>query len=330
MSRIRLDRSQQPVPNTRLSIGTRITARDDRPDPTWIERLKKTAVEESSSATLSVVIPAKNEADSLPQLVEEVVKTLRALCKGPAGLELKRLVGFEVIIVNDGSTDETKRVLNTLGALYSELRSIHLSSTLGQSAALIIGFQAARGEWIATLDADLQNDPADLATLWHALGMATNVVLGWRVRREDVWSRRTTSFFANHIRNAILGQSIRDTGCSVRLMPRDVVLNLPRFQGMHRFFGPLCLRHGCHVVQVPVNHRPRIHGRSHYNVWNRSIGVIADLIGVAWLSRRAVPQTNSPAIRTTPIGSCSFQESAQEHGNPFAPRPLIDSGVMNQ
>ena len=147
------------------------------------------------------------------------------------------------------------------------------------------GIRAARGNWIATLDADLQNDPADLIRLWRAL-VGYDGVLGWRVKRQDVWSKRVISYWANLVRNKALGQSIRDTGCSVRIFPRDVALRLPAFNGMHRFFGSLLLREGCHLVQVPVHHRPRSHGRSHYNFWNRSFQVVIDLLGVIWLMHR--------------------------------------------
>jgi glycosyltransferase involved in cell wall biosynthesis len=231
------------------------------------------------------VVPAKDEAASLPRLVEEIVRAVRPLC-GDKGGEAARLSGFEILIVDDGSTDRTARVLAELAGAYPELRPLRLRSNVGQSAAIAAGMDAAQGDWIATLDADLQNDPADLAALWDALP-GHDAALGWRVRRADVWSRRATSRLANAVRNAVLGQAIRDTGCSVRIFPRAAALRVPRFRGMHRFFGPLLLRDGCRVVQVPVNHRARPHGRSHYNFRNRSLRVVVDLLGVAWLMRRA-------------------------------------------
>ncbi|SIO56628.1 Glycosyltransferase involved in cell wall bisynthesis [Singulisphaera sp. GP187] len=240
-------------------------------------------------AWLSVVVPAKNEAAGLPQLVEEIARALRPLCSPAAAATAAgaRLAGFEIMIIDDGSTDSTPEVLEGLGEAYPELRPVRLARNVGQSAATAAGFREARGDWLATLDADLQNDPADLAALWQALP-GHDAALGWRVKREDVWSKRIISRWANRIRNAVLGQSIRDTGCSVRIFPRDMALRLPMFYGAHRFLGPLLLREGCRIVQVPVTHRPRPHGESHYNLWNRSLRVVIDLFGVAWLMRRSV------------------------------------------
>jgi glycosyltransferase involved in cell wall biosynthesis len=235
---------------------------------------------------LSIVVPAKNESASLPQLVEEIARAFRPLVDRE-GAGPHRLDRFEVIVVDDGSTDATPDVLQKLSWSFPELRPIRLARNVGQSGATAAGFRTARGDWVAVLDADLQNDPADLAALWDALP-GHDAALGWRVKREDVWSKRVISRCANRVRNAVLGQSIRDTGCSVRIFPRDVALRLPLFQGMHRFFGPLLLREGCKVVQVPVHHRPRPHGVSHYNLRNRSLKVIVDLLGVAWLLRRPI------------------------------------------
>jgi glycosyltransferase involved in cell wall biosynthesis len=234
---------------------------------------------------LSIVVPAKNESASLPQLVDEIARAVRPLRDGDGPGH--RLGGFEIIVVDDGSTDETPAVLRGLNQGYPELRPVTLASNVGQSSATAAGFRAARGDWVATLDADLQNDPADLSALWNALP-GHDAALGWRATRRDVWSRRVISRCSNWVRNRVLGQSIRDTGCSVRIFPREMALRLPMFRGSHRFFGPLLLREGCRIVQLPVNHRPRPHGRSHYNLGNRSIRVVVDLFGVAWLMRRSV------------------------------------------
>ena len=232
---------------------------------------------------LSVVVPARDEAESLPELVEEIARALRPLTAGrKAG---PRLLGFEIVLVDDGSTDATPEVLRRLAARYPELRPVRLAGNVGQSAATAAGFLVASGGWVATLDADLQNDPADLARLWDALP-GHDAALGWRSKREDVWSKRVISRWANRVRNLVLGQSIRDTGCSVRVFRRETALRLPAFRGCHRFYGPLLVREGCSIVQVPVNHRPRAHGASHYTLWNRSARVLVDLFGVAWLMQR--------------------------------------------
>jgi glycosyltransferase involved in cell wall biosynthesis len=235
--------------------------------------------------TLSIVVPARNEAESLPRLVEEIGAAIGPLCQEPPGPHA--LEDYEIVIVDDGSTDETPSVLHALAEHHPALRPIRLRANAGQSAAIAAGLRAARGDWIAMLDADLQNPPSGLVALWEALP-GFDAALGWRVRRADVWSRRIISRWANRVRNRVLGQDIRDTGCSVRILPRDVALRLPSFRGAHRFFGPLLEREGCRIVQVPVQHRPRPHGRSHYNLWNRSLNVVVDLLGVAWLMRRPI------------------------------------------
>ena len=277
MSSQRYDRSERLRP-----MGGLLPPSDERRRFTGIGPVTKRPVaEKGKKSFLSVVVPAKNEAASLAQLIDEIAWALRPLTR-PGRTELD---GFEIVVVDDASTDPTRSVLQDLVTLYPELKRLVLTTSVGQSAATMAGIRAARGNWIATLDADLQNDPADLIRLWRALP-GHDAVLGWRVERQDVWSKRLISYWANLLRNKVLGQSIRDTGCSVRIFPRAVALRLPTFNGMHRFFGSLLLREGCRLVQVPVHHRPRSHGRSHYNFWNRSFQVVIDLLGVIWLMRR--------------------------------------------
>ena len=241
--------------------------------------------EKGRRGSLSIIVPAKNESASLPTLVAEIARAMRPRAAGEG--EGRRLDEYEIVVVDDGSTDSTPEVLRTLRIDHPELHPVTLAANVGQSAATAAGFREARGDWVAILDADLQNDPADLAALWDALP-GHDAALGWRVKREDVWTKRIISRWANRVRNAVLGQTIKDTGCSVRIFPRDVALRLPMFQGSHRFFGPLLIREGCRIVQVPVTHRPRPHGTSHYNIWNRSVKVVVDLLGVAWLMRRPI------------------------------------------
>ena len=169
--------------------------------------------------TLSIVVPAKDEAASLPELLGEVVRWFRPLTRPRPGKS--RLGGFEILIVDDGSSDNTAAVLDRLTRACPELRPIRLARSVGQSAATVAGFRLAKGEWVAVLDADLQNRPEDLAALWDALP-GHDAALGWRTTREDVRSKRILSRWANRVRNLVLGQSIRDTGCSVRIFRRDV------------------------------------------------------------------------------------------------------------
>ena len=254
-------------------------------------------------ASLSIVVPSKDEAGNLPGLVEQVVRAFRPLVERRTGGH--RLEAFEIVVVDDGSTDDSATILGRLAEAYPELRPISLAKNVGQSAATIAGFRVARGDWVGVLDADLQNPPDDLAKLWDALP-GFDAALGWRRTREDVRSKRWISRVANRVRNRILGQSIKDTGCSVRIFPRDVALRLPAFHGVHRFFGPLLLREGCRIVQLPVGHRPRTFGKSHYHFGNRSVRVVVDLLGVAWLLRRPIRyEVASTADQTRPLAFAS-------------------------
>jgi len=231
---------------------------------------------------LSVVIPFYDEADNVAALLGELATALREVGR------------WELIAVDDASADDTTaRLAESFAVLGLRGRIIRHRRNRGQSAALASGFDAARGDWVATLDGDGQNDPADLPRLLAAVsatvpGVAPALVCGWRRRRQDDTVRRWSSRIANSVRAAVLGDATPDTGCGLKLVRRTVLARLPRFDHMHRFLPALVRRDGGQVVSVVVNHRPRLHGRSKYGVWNRLWVGLVDLVGVMWLARRAL------------------------------------------
>ena len=230
---------------------------------------------------LSVVIPAKDEAESIGALVDEVVTALT-----PLGIR------FEIICVDDGSTDETLRRLCEKRRHEPRLRVVRHSESCGQSAALHSGVRFAASDWIATLDGDGQNDPNDIPSLWALAGESGDqasplMLVGHRVARQDNWRRRAASRIANRVRARLLGDRTPDSGCGLKLFPRPLFLALPYFDHMHRFLPALVVRQGGRVRSVPVNHRERSAGRSKYDNWSRFKVGITDLLGVIWLKRRA-------------------------------------------
>ena len=228
----------------------------------------------ASHVDVSVVIPARNEADNLPDLIGEICTALSD----------HRL---EIIVVNDGSTDTTGQALD---ALIDEGRPVvrfdHAHS-LGQSAALQTGARIARGATIATLDGDGQNDPAFLPAALSRLSHGdVALVAGQRLGRKARFTKRWGSWIANRVRSAVLGDSMRDTGCGLKVFRRDAFLDLPYFQTMHRFLPALFIADGWQIAQIDVVDRPRLHGASKYGVLDRLLVSIPDLLGVWWLSRR--------------------------------------------
>jgi dolichol-phosphate mannosyltransferase len=233
----------------------------------------------SAPVELSVVVPVRNEQDNILPLLSEIHA---ALGERP---------GFEVIYVDDGSTDGTPGVLRDAMTRYPRLRVIAHGRSCGQSAALFTGVRAARGEWIATLDGDGQNDPADLPMLIAARdapGGPANLQLltGYRRTRRDRWLKRISSRIANGVRSRLLGDATPDTGCGLKLIQRSTYLQLPFFDHMHRFLPALVQRNGGATVSVDVRHRPRERGQSNYGLFDRLWVGIVDLFGVLWLRRR--------------------------------------------
>lgn len=238
---------------------------------------------------LSVVIPAHNEAASLPQLVAEVVAAF-------AGRS-----DYEIVVVDDGSNDETAAVLARLQQHLPQLRVLRHQRNAGQSMALISGVRSSRGQWIGTLDGDGQNDPADLprllAHLERSADSGLKLVQGWRERRMDGVIKRWSSAIANAVRSRVLGDATPDSGCGIRVVERAALLRVPAFDHMHRFIPALIRQQGWSVASIAVNHRARTAGRSHYGLWKR-LGVgIVDLVGVAWLGRRSRPTAVSECPR---------------------------------
>ncbi|MBK8525231.1 MAG: glycosyltransferase family 2 protein [Betaproteobacteria bacterium] len=233
---------------------------------------------------LSVVVPVKNEQDNVEPLVREIVAALSGTAE------------FEIIYVNDGSTDQTQTVLDGLKTELPMLRAICHRASCGQSQAVTTGVRAARYEWIATLDGDGQNDPADIPALLAKLSEPEQpdnleLLAGWRTRRNDTFLRRLSSKVANGVRSRMLKDSTPDTGCGLKVFARETFLRLPNFDHIHRFLPALVIRGGGAVVSVPVNHRSRERGTSKYGLHNRLWVGIVDLFGVAWLQRRVrLPQ----------------------------------------
>ena len=226
---------------------------------------------------LSVVVPVRDEELNLRALHAEITAAFQ-------GIE-----GWEIVFVDDGSTDEGPEVLRQLAGDDPRVRIVTLARGYGQSTALVAGTEAARGEWIGTLDADCQNDPRDLLAFWNeAREGAADVITGYRTRRADSWARRASSRVANSVRNRVSGDRIADVGCSVRVFPRRALLEAVRFEGMHRFLPTLFRLAGYTVVERPVGHRARQAGRSKYGIHNRLWRGIADLYVVRRLVRRQV------------------------------------------
>ena len=234
------------------------------------------SAETTNSPALSVIVPVRNEAENIAPLVAEIAAALA----GQA---------FEVIYVNDGSTDGTEAELTRLKAQYPFLRQLRHARSCGQSAALRTGMWAARGPVIVTLDGDGQNDPAFLPKLIAALEQGApriGLVAGQRVGRQASAFKRFQSRFANTVRGAILRDGTRDSGCGLKVFPRDIGLALPYFDGLHRFLPALIRREGCDIGYIEVLDRPRRHGTSNYGFWDRLWIGILDLAGVWWLIRR--------------------------------------------
>lgn len=229
---------------------------------------------------VSLVIPVHNEAGNIVPLIEEIIAAL------------KKAKAYEIIVVDDGSTDDTNTFLNQLLKKFKHLRVIQHEQSCGQSTAIHTGVSAAKYPVVTTLDGDGQNDPADIPRLYDLfISQRKNnanlwMVVGWRNKRHDSAWKLFSSKFANTVRAALLGDNTPDTGCGLKVFLRDKFLELPYFDHMHRFLPALVIRAGGQVVSEPVNHRARAQGVSNYGTLDRLWAGIVDLAGVMWLMRR--------------------------------------------
>jgi dolichol-phosphate mannosyltransferase len=225
-------------------------------------------------AEISVVIPVYNEEENLPLLAAEVQGAMRSSGRP-----------YEVIYVDDGSTDGSAGVLLGLAREDPAVRVVRQRRNSGQTAALDAGFRFARGAVVVTLDADLQNDPADIPRLL-ALMDRYDVVSGVRTQRRDTWVRKASSRIANRVRNRLTHDNVTDVGCTLRACRADLLRHVPMFTGMHRFLPTLLKMAGARTTEIPVNHRPRLHGQPKYNISNRLWRALADLFAVRWMQKR--------------------------------------------
>jgi dolichol-phosphate mannosyltransferase len=222
---------------------------------------------------LSCVLPVFNEEGNLEALLGEVLPVLRGLGRS-----------FEIVFVDDGSRDRSPEILRDLARRHPEIVVYRLDRNHGLSSALDAGFRAARGAVIATLDADLQNDPADIPALLARLAEA-DMVCGWRRDRHDPVVKKLSSRIANGWRNLRTGENVHDITCPLKVFRREIVPHLPAYNGMHRFYPTLARLAGFRVIEVPVRHRPRRSGTSKYGIWNRLWKGMSDLRTVRWMQR---------------------------------------------
>lgn len=234
----------------------------------------------SSRPWASVIIPIKDERDNLAPLTEHLLKVLQSR-------EESRSAPFEILFIDDGSTDGSAKILDQLAEQYAPVHAWHFDRNYGQTSAFDAGFKRSTGELVITIDGDLQNDPEDIGTLLP-YAQDFDLVCGWRKDRHDNLVRKLSSRIANAVRSAVTDDRVHDTGCSLKIFRRAVIERLQLFDGMHRFFPALALMHGFRVTEVPVRHYPRAHGVSKYGVGNRLFKGLYDLIAMRWMQRRVL------------------------------------------
>ena len=225
---------------------------------------------------ISIVAPVYNEEENLPILVAQLMDVLKPLGKS-----------YEMIFVDDASTDRSRSLLKEMISRYPQIRIVGFKKNCGETAAGAAGLKAARGDIVITIDADLQNDPKDIPMLLDYL-KEYDMVTGWRQKRDDSWVKRITSKIANRIRNTLSGETIRDSGCTYRAYKRECLENIKLYKGMHRFMPTLVKMEGFRVIEVPIAHHPRQFGVSKYTTWNRMWRAFVDLLAVRWMKSRHI------------------------------------------
>lgn len=228
------------------------------------------------SVEVSIIVPVKDERESIESLAAEVTSVMN-----------RHPWSWECLWVDDGSTDGSLQIIQRLCASDPHHRYLAFQCNTGQSAAFCAGFREARGYVLATMDGDGQNDPADIPGLVKlVLSGKTDMANGYRAKRHDTWLRKLASRIANGFRNKVTGKTVRDVGCSTRAFRRECTASLPQFRGMHRFLPTLVSMQGFTLGELPVNHRPRIRGRSKYTINNRLWVGLLDTFGILWLRKR--------------------------------------------
>jgi len=231
---------------------------------------------ENHPIDISVVVPVYNEEENLPVLIPQIAEVLKPLGKT-----------YEMIFVDDGSQDHSRRLLREMALQYPELRILGFKKNCGETAAGAAGIKEARGGIVITIDADLQNDPKYIPRMLDYL-KEYDMVTGWRQKREDSWVKRITSKIANRIRNSLSGEEIQDSGCTFRAYKRECLQDLKLYKGMHRFIPTLVKMEGYRVIEIRIAHHPRKFGVSKYTTWNRMWRAFIDLLAVKWMKSRHI------------------------------------------
>ena len=221
---------------------------------------------------ISIIIPLYNEVDNIEPLGYSIINAMQGQ-------------NYEVVFVDDGSTDGSTQKLREWCAQHTNFRTIHFKKNAGQTAAMDAGFRHAAGKYVVSMDADMQNDPADIPKLLEKLNMY-DMVCGWRQKRNDPWIKRISSKVANYIRNKLSREDIKDTGCSLKAYRRDCLGHIKLYNGMHRFLPTLFKMEGFTVTEIVVNHYPRKFGKSKYGISNRAFSAFIDLLVVRWMKKR--------------------------------------------